>query len=174
MSPFLNETDQTTLLPVKATQLINSDKADVAEKVALSAQGKRTTAKRRALSTLTDLEELIGTLVSTEPADGYDPLLPHIEVSLYYRVGTSTAHLSMLKESAVLGTATTDATPETWRRFLGQQSILLTELMTFVVPAFFADNAIVSPLGKRKVRGTVRSDLTLHSKLLVPSDDQMM
>jgi hypothetical protein len=170
MSRFFNETDQTTLLPVKATQLINTDKADVAEKVALSAQGRRTTAKKRALSTLTDVEELIGALVSTEANDGYVPLLPHTGVSLYYRVGTSATHLSMLTESAVLGTVSSAATPETWRRFIGQQLVLLTELMTFIVPAFFADNAtMISPLGKRKARGTVRSDLTLHSKLFVPT-----
>ena len=42
--------------------------------------------------------------------------------------------------------------------------------MTFCVPAFFADDAaIISPLGKRKARGTVRSDQTLHSKLFVTS-----
>ena len=170
MSRCSNDTDRTTLLTVKATQLINYDKADVAEKVALSAQGRRTTAKKRALSTLTDVEESIGTLVSMEANDGYVPLLPHTEVPLYYRVGTSATHLSMLEDSAVLDTAATDATPETWRRFIGQQLMLLAELMTFVVPAFFADNAaLINPLGKRKARGTVRSDLTLHSKLLVPS-----
>ena len=168
MSRYCNETDQTTLLPVKATQLVNTDKADVAEKVALSAQGRRTAVRKRALSTLTDVEELIGALVSTEANDGYVPLLPHTGVSLYYRVGTSTTHLRMLKESAVLGTVSIAATPETWRRFVGQQLMLLTELITHCVPAFFADNAaIISPLGKRKARGTVRSDLTLHSKLFV-------
>ena len=170
MSRFLNETQQTTLLPSKATLLFNTDKADQAEKIALSAHGKRTTAKRRGLSTLTDLEEVIGALVSTEPADGYMPLLLHSTAALYYRVGTSAVHLSMLQQSEVLGTAATDATPETWRRFLGQQLILLTELMTFCIPAHFEDNAaIINPLGKRKARGTVRSDLTLHSNQFVPS-----
>jgi hypothetical protein len=170
MSRFLNETQRTTLLPFKAVQLINTDKADQAEKIALSAQGRRTTAKRRGLSTLTDLEEVTGALVSTAAADGHMPLLPHTGAALYYCVGTSTTHLNMLKESAVLGTADSDATPETWRRFAGQQLMLLTELMTFVIPAFFADNAaIISPLGKRKARGSVRSDLTLHSKLFVSS-----
>ena len=43
MSRYLNETKQTTLLPVKALQLTNTSKADLAVKVALSAQGKRTT-----------------------------------------------------------------------------------------------------------------------------------
>ena len=48
--------------------------------------------------------------------------------------------------------------------------MLLTELMTFCIPAHFEDNAaLISPLGKRKARGTVRSDLTLHSKQFVPS-----
>ena len=77
MSRFLNETQQTTLLPSKATLLFNTDKADLAEKVAHAAQGRRTTAKRRGLSTLTDVEEIIGALVSTEPGDDYMQLLPH-------------------------------------------------------------------------------------------------
>jgi hypothetical protein len=170
MSRFLNETNQTTLLPDKAIQLANTEKADAAEKEALNAQGKRTTAKRRGLSTLTDLEELIGALVKFEASEGHSPLLPHTEAALHYRVGTSALHLRMLEESAVLGTAATDSTPEKWRRFLGQQMVLLTELITFCVPAHFADNgAVINPLGKRKARGTVRSDLTLHSKLFVAS-----
>lgn len=54
----------------------------------------------------------------------------------------------------------TAATPETWRRFLGQQLMLLTEIMVFCVPAFFADNAaLINPLGKCNSRGTVRSDI---------------
>src|SRR6476469_4505027 len=110
MSRYLNETQQTTLLPTEAVQQANISKADAAEKVARSAQGKRTTAKRRGLSTLTDLEELIGALVSTEPEDGYLPLLPHTEAALFYRVGTSTTHISMLKESEVLAPASPDST----------------------------------------------------------------
>jgi hypothetical protein len=173
MSCFQNETANTTLLPSKTLQYANIGKADKAEKVAVSAQGKRTTVKKRGLSTLTDIEELIGALVSTKAVDGYMLLLPHTIASLYYRVGTSATHLQMLSESVVIG-ATTDTaatvSPEVWRRFLGQQLMLLVELMTFCVPAFFADNAAtVSPLGKRKARGTVRSDLTLHTKLFVPS-----
>ena len=72
----------------------------------------------------------------------------------------------------MLGSAasSTNATPGKWRRFLGQQLMLLTELMTFCVPAHFADNAaVINPLGKRKTRGSVRSDLTLHSQMFVPS-----
>ena len=97
MSRFLDETTQTTLLPDSATELLNKERADVAEKVALAAQGKRTTAKKRGLSTLTDLEELIGALVKTEATDGSFPLLPHTEAALYYSEGTSAAHLDMLK-----------------------------------------------------------------------------
>jgi hypothetical protein len=58
----------------------------------------------------------------------------------------------MLKESAVLGATPGDtavAYSEHWRRFIGQQLILLAELMTFCVPAFFADNMMtINPLGK--------------------------
>ena len=176
MSRYLNETKQTTLLPDKAIQLVNTSKADAAEQVALQAQGKRSSARKRGLSTLTDLEELIGALVSTEPGDGYLPVLPHSEIALYYRVGSSATHISMLKESEVLATASSDesastaAAPETWRRFVGQQLMLLTEIMVFCVPAFFTDNAaLISPLRKRKSRGSVRSDMTLHTKMFVAS-----
>ena len=174
MSRFLNETPQTTLLPDSATQLVNTSKADVAEQIALAAQNKRTSAKRRGLSTLTDLEELIGVLVTMEATDGSFPLLPHTEAAaLHFHVGTSAVHLDMLQQSEVLGSVTADATPETWRKFLAQQLVLLTELITFCVPAHFADNAaVINPLGKRKARGTVRSDLTLHSKLFVASKAQ--
>jgi hypothetical protein len=170
MSRFLNETNQTTLLPPPGTELANKKKADAAEQIALAAQGKRTTAKRRGLSTLTDIEEIIGALVKTEATEGYFPLLPHTEAGLYHCVGASATHLDMLKESGMLGTVAADATPEKWRRFPGQQMVLLTELITFCVPAHFQDNgALINPLGKRKARGTVRSDLTLHSKLFVLS-----
>jgi hypothetical protein len=75
----------------------------------------------------------------------------------------------MLKESNVLATAPI-ATNEQWRRFIGQQLMLLTELMVFCVPAFFTDNgALVSPFGKRKVRGPVRSDLSLNKQSFVPT-----
>jgi hypothetical protein len=169
-SRFLNETNQTTLLPDKAIQLVSTSRADAAEQVALKAQGKRTTAKRRGLSTLSDIEEIIGALVQTEGTDGSFPLLPHTEATLHFCIGTSATHISMLQESQILGTAAADASPETWRRFLGAQLMLLCELITFCVPAHFADNAaVINPLGKRKARGTVRSDLTLHSKLFVPS-----
>jgi hypothetical protein len=174
MSCFLNETARTTLLPSKTVQYANINKADKAEKVALSAQGKRTTVKRRGLSTVTDIEELIGTLVSTQAADGSMRLLPHTTASLYYRMGTTATHLNMLNDSEVIGAQTAAsvaaASSETWRRFLGQQLMLLVELMIFCVPAFFADNAAtITPLGKRKARGTVRTDLTLHTKMFVAS-----
>ena len=101
--------------------------------------------------------------VSTEANDGYVPLLPLTGMLLYYRVGTSTTHLRMLKESAVLDSVSSAATPETWRRFLGQQLMLLTELITRCVPAVFADDAaIISPLGERKARGEGLYVVILH------------
>jgi hypothetical protein len=82
-------------------------------------------------------------------------------------VGTSKRHVEMFNESAVMATdpAGPTATNEQWRRFIGQQLILLAELMTFCVPAFFADNMMtINPLGKRKSRGAVRADLSLHKQ----------
>jgi hypothetical protein len=164
---FVNETKQTTLLPAKTLKNVNAEKARQAEEVAVSAQGKRSTARRSGPCTLTDVEELIGNLVSASPGDGYFPLLPHADTALYYKVDTGACHVNMLKESTVLATAP-KATKEQWRRFIGQQLMLLTELMIFCVPAFFTDNgATVNPLGKRKARGAVRSDLSMNKQSFV-------
>jgi hypothetical protein len=148
---FVNETKQTTLLPAKTLKNVNAEKARQAEEVAVSAQGKRSTARGSGPCTLTDVEELIGNLVSASPGDGYFPLLPHADTALYYKVGTSACHVNMLKESTVLATAP-KATKEQWRRFIGQQLMLLTELMVFCVPAFFTDNgATVNRLASAKL-----------------------
>jgi hypothetical protein len=170
----MNETSNTTLLPGESVRNTNREKAKRAEKVAVSAQGRRSAARRSGPCTLTDVEELIGTLVSATPRDGYLPLLPHTTTALYYKVqvGTNTSHVNMFKESAVLGAApgTAAASNEQWRRFVGRQLMLLTELMTFCVPAHFADNAaIISPLGKRKARGAVRTDMDLQKQSFVPT-----
>jgi hypothetical protein len=172
MSCFVNETKQTTLLPAKGLRDINRAKARQAEEVARSAQGKRSSAGRSGPCTLTEVEELIGSLVGATPGNGYLPLLPHTDVALYYKVGTSKRHVDMYNESAVMATdpAGPAAVNEQWRRFIGQQLILLAELMTFCVPAFFTDNAVtINPLGKRKARGAVRSDLSLNKQSFVPT-----
>jgi hypothetical protein len=160
MSCFVNETENTTLLPAKDLRVINLKKAKEAEKVAVSAQTKRSTARRCGPSTLTDVEELIGCLVSSDAGKDYLPLLPHApDATLYYKVDTSACHVNMLKQTAILGVEPAGTTSDQWRRFIGQQLMLLTELITFCVPAFFADNAFtINPLGKRKARGAVRSD----------------
>jgi hypothetical protein len=166
---FVNETKQTTLLPPKTLRDVNAEKARQAEEIAVSAQGKRSTARRSGLCTLTDVEELIGSLVSATPGEGCFPLLPHTDTALYCKVGTSACHINMLKESTVLATAP-NATNEQWRRFIGQQLMLLAELIVFCVPAFFTDNgATVNPLGKRKARGAVRSELGLNKLSFVPT-----
>jgi hypothetical protein len=166
---FVNDTKQTTLLPAKTLRHINMNKARQTEEVAVAAQGKRSTARRSGPCTLTDADELIGSLVSTRPGDGYLPLLPHTDAALYYKVGTSSCHVSMCNQSAVRATTPAD-TREQWRCFLGQQLMLLTELITFCVPAFFTDNgATISPLGKRKARGAVRSDLSLNKQSFTPT-----
>jgi hypothetical protein len=171
MGSFISETKNTTLLPAKGLRDINLEKARQAEAVAVSAQGKRSAARRSGPCTLTEVEELIGSLVSATPGNGYLPLLPHTDVALYYKVGTSKRHVEMFNESAVLGATPGDtavANSEQWRRFIGQQLILLAELMTFCAPAFFADNMMtISPLGKRKSRGAVRTDLSLHKQSFV-------
>jgi hypothetical protein len=174
MSCFVNETENTTLLPAKNLKAINLKKAKEAEKVAVSAQTKRSTARRCGPSTLTDVEELISSLVSSDAGKDYLPLLPHApDATLYYKVGTSACHVNMLSTTGILaadpaGTSTTNN--EQWRRFIGQQLMLLTELITFCVPAFFADNAFtINPLGKRKARGAVRSDLSLNKQSFVPT-----
>jgi hypothetical protein len=172
MSCFVNETKQTTLLPAKGLRAINLGKARQAEEVAVSAQGKRSSARRSGPCTLTEVEELIGSLVCATPGNGYLPLLPHTDVALYYRVGTSKRHVDMYNESAAMATdpAGPAAVNEQWRRFIGQQLILLAEIVIFCVPAFFADNMMtINPLGKRKSRGEVRSDLSLHKQSFVPT-----
>jgi hypothetical protein len=168
---FVNEMKNTTLLPPKSVSETNREKAEVAEKVAVSAQGKRSVSPRSGPCTLTDVEELIGALVASKAGSGYLPLLPHTSTALYYKVGTSTSHVNMFNESAVLGAARSEATvssSEQWRRFLGRQLMLLTELMVYCVPAFFVDNAAtINPLGKRKARGAVRTDLSLNKQSFV-------
>jgi hypothetical protein len=153
---LLNETKRTTLLPAKVLIDTTMEKARLAEDIAISAQGKRSAVRRTGPCTLTDVEELIGSLVRDTPGVGYMPLLPNTTTALYYKAGTSTSHANMLKDSTVLGTTPGDpalSSTERWRRFIGQQLILLTELMVFCTPAFFTDNAAtINPLGKRKAR----------------------
>jgi hypothetical protein len=89
---FVNETKNTTLLPPKSVSDINREKATLAEKIAVSAQGRRSESPRTGPCTFTYVEELIGTLVTSKPGAGYLPLLPHTlsSVALYYKAGTST------------------------------------------------------------------------------------
>jgi hypothetical protein len=168
---FVHETKNTTLLPPKSVSETNREKAEVAEKVAVSAQGKRSVSPRCAPSTLTDVEELIGALVASKSGSGYLPLLPHTlsSVALYYKAGTSTSHVNMFNASAVLGvTQSTTTVSEQWRRFVGRQLVLLVELMIYCIPSFFVDNAAtINPLGKRKARGAVRTDLSLNKQSFV-------
>lgn len=168
---FVNEAKTTTMLPPKSVSETNREKAEVAEKVAVSAQGKRSVSPRSGPSTLTDVEEQIGALVASKPGSGYLPLLPHTlsSVALYYKAGTSTSHVNMFNASAVLGvTQSTTTVSEQWRRFVGRQLVLLVELMIYCIPSFFVDNAAtINPLGKRKARGAVRTDLSLNKQSFV-------
>jgi hypothetical protein len=167
---FANETKNTTLLPSQSMSETNREKAAQAEKVAVSAQGRRSAARKSGPSTLIDVEELIGALVTSKPGAGYLPLLPHTNsTALYYKVGTSTSHVNVLKESTVLGATQSEATvSEQWRCFIGRQLALLVELMICCIPSFFVDNAaVINPLGKRKARGAVRTDLNLNRQSFV-------
>jgi hypothetical protein len=170
---FVDETKNTTLLPPKSVSDTNREKAEVAERIAVSAQGKHSISPRSGPCTLTDVEELIGALVTSKPGAGYLPLLPHTNTALYYKAGTSTSHVNMFKESAVLGATrseTTVSSSEQWHRFIGRLMMLLVELMISCVPAFFTDNAAtVNPLCKRKARGAVRTDMNSNKQSFVPT-----
>jgi hypothetical protein len=109
--------------------------------------------------------------VQTSAANGYKRLLPHTDLPLYFKPGSSEKHIKMLNESANLQQASAvdkTRTIEQWRRYIGQQLMLLTELIIVCVPANFQDNAkLTNMLGKRKARGAVRSDMNLHSSMFV-------
>jgi hypothetical protein len=173
---FSNHTPQTTLLPEASLGTANATIAAEAQKTAKAATNLRSVKERYGPCTLNELEELIGCLVQTSAANGYKRLLPHTDLPLFFNPGSSEKHIKMLNESANLQQASVvDKTrtielsmDESWRRFLGQQLMLLTELITVCVPAFFQDHAKLNgTLGKRKARGAVRSDMNLHSEMFV-------
>jgi hypothetical protein len=169
---FSNHTPQTTLLPEACLGTVNATKAAAAQKTAIAATNLRSNSKRNGPCTVNELEELIGYyLVQTSAANGYKQLLPHTDLPLFFKPGVSDKHIKMLDESATLQQASvidSTRTIEQWRRFLGQQLMLLAELITVCVPAYFQANAkLTNTLGKRKARGAVRSDMNLHSEMFV-------
>jgi hypothetical protein len=181
---FCNETKRTTLLPSADLRNANTARADEAEKVVVAARGKRSACARQRPKTLTEVEALIDDLVRLGEADGYLELLPGS--GIYYCCGSTAKHIAMLNESAPMSASvdsakvsfiqtleaeeTSMSVEEGWRRFLGQQLMLLTELMVLVVPAFFTDSsAIFDPSGKRKRMGATRSELNLHAAHFVKS-----
>jgi hypothetical protein len=173
---FSNYTSQTSLLPEASLGTVNTTKAAAAQKTAIAATNLRSNTKRFGPCTVNDLEEVIGCLVQKSSANGYKRLLPHTDLELCFKPGSSDKHIKMLNESAHLQQASVVDTTraielsmnETWRRFLGQQLMLLTELIIVCVPAYFQDNAkLTNTLGKRKARGAVRSDMNLHSEMFV-------
>eukprot|EP00953_Heterococcus_sp_UTEX-ZZ885_P036201 18663-Heterococcus_DN1.PRE.1 len=169
---FSNHTPQTSLLPEASLGSANTTKAVAAQKTALAAANLRSVKERYGPCTVNDLEELIGCLVQKSAANGYKRLLPHTDLPLFFRPGVNDKHIKMLNESTHLQQATvlhkTLTMDETWRCFLGQQLMLLTELIIVCVPAYFQDNAkLTNTLGKRKSRGAVRSDMNLHSEMFV-------
>ena len=178
VSCFTNHTAQTTLLPEACLGNLNAVEAAEAQKTAKAATNPSSNTKRNGPCTLNELEELIGCLVQTSAANGYKRLLPHTDAQLFFKPGVSDKHIKMLNESAHLQQASVvDCTRtierslnETWRRFLGQQLMLLTELITVCVPAYFQDTAKLNgTLGKRKARGAIRSDMNLHDQMFVPA-----
>jgi hypothetical protein len=181
---FCNETKKSTLLPPADIRYANIARADEAEKIVVSARGKRSTCARQRPHTLTEVETLIDDLVRLGEADGYHELLP--DSGIFYCCGSTAKHTAMLNESApMLASAdsaklsfvqtleseeTAMSVEEGWRRFLGQQLMLLTELMVLVVPAFFTDSsAIFNPSAKRKRMGATRNELNLHAAHFVKS-----
>lgn len=175
---FSNHTSQTSLLPEASLGTVNTTKAAAAQKTAIAATNLRSNTKRYGPCTVNDLEELIGCLVQKSAANGYKRLLPHTDLPLFFKPGESDKHIKMLNESANLQqAAVVDKTrtielsiDETWRRFLGQLLMLLTELMIVCVPAYFQDNdKLTNTLGKRKARGAIRSDMNLHNQMFVPA-----
>jgi hypothetical protein len=110
-------------------------------------------ATRSGPRSLTALEELIHRLVRTTPADGYATLLTHANAVLYFKAGETQRLVNMFNNSRVMGSTSTMAPEEMWRRYIGQQLMLLTELMVFCVPNYFADHSALPLLGKRKARG---------------------
>jgi hypothetical protein len=170
---FCNETKKTTLLPPADIRYANIARADEAEKIVVSARGKRSTCARQRPHTLTELEKLIDDLVCLGKEDGYHELLPGS--GIYFCCGSSAKHTAMLNESVPMSQTlepeeTAMSVKEGWRRFLGQQLMLLTELMVLVVPAFFTDSsAIFNPSAKRKRMGATRNELNLHAAHFVKS-----
>jgi hypothetical protein len=102
MGCFVDETKQTTLLPAKGLRAVNLKKARKAEEIAVSAQGKRSSARRSGPCSCTEVEELIGDPVRSAPGDGFLPLLPRTDVALLYKMGLSKHHVDVFNESAVL------------------------------------------------------------------------
>jgi hypothetical protein len=121
-------------------------------------------ATRSGPCSLTAVEELIHNLVRTTPGDGYAPLLPHTTAALYFKAGRYPRLVSMFNNSVVMGSTSTMASEEMWRRYIGQQLMLLTELMVFCVPNYFDDHSALPLLGKRKVRGAGRRDMDRRSQ----------
>jgi hypothetical protein len=124
-----------------------------AEKIAKAAQRQRSAVRRSGPCTPSDIEELIHSLVRTSPADGFVKLLPHTSAEFYYKPGSAPCHISMLNELTAMATASSLAAMERWRRFLGQQLMLLAELVVFCVPEYFADHsaAMSTILGKGRL-----------------------
>jgi hypothetical protein len=106
--------------------------------------------------------ELIHSLVFTTLGNGYALLLPHTTAALYFKAGHNQRLVSMFNNSVVMGSTSTMASEEIWRRYIGQQLMLLTELMVFCVPNYYADHSVYPRLGKGKGRGRSAMDRHKH------------
>jgi hypothetical protein len=138
---FCNETKKTTLLPPADIRSANTTRADEAEKIVVSARGKRSTCARQRPHTLTEVEALIDDLVRLGEADGYHELLPGS--GIYYCCGSTAKHIAMLNESAPMSASADSArlsciqtleseetamsVEEGWRRFLRQCTAILVQ-----------------------------------------------
>jgi hypothetical protein len=122
------------------------------------------------LSTYAEIEEFIGSHVSTTPAVGFAPLCGNNSsngAKLYYKTSLGPHHIHNFNDSMVMGGSAV-ATEAMVRRFVGQQLMLLTELMTFCVHHYLKEGS------SSKQRGAKRTEPDLFHlnfvKVKLPAD----
>jgi hypothetical protein len=153
----------TNFLPDAATVAKNkrvSEETEESVKRARPPQPKKSSRP----ATLKALEEFISSNVKAKAAKGFERLLPGAE--LYFKTNLSERHHYMFLNSMVMGKESTGTSKEMLRRFVGQQLMLLTELMVFCVPAYFADYSAALGSNNKK-RFEKRADKTKHHKYFV-------
>jgi hypothetical protein len=154
---------KTSFLPDDATIAYNKGISKETEEVVKRARPPKPTKVSR-LETLKHLEEFITSYVKTAPAKDFERLLPDAE--LYCKTKLGPCHTDMFNNSMVMGRTSTMTSKEMLRRFIGQQLMLLIDLMVFCVPEYFADHSAVLGSNNKK-RGEKRADKTKQHKNFV-------